>query len=58
MKELKDFKNSLATQMKIENLNKKKETKKLMRTILRQQKLTDYSVCHSKRLTGKIYFYF
>lgn len=50
MKELTEYKNSLSTQIALEEQQAKNRSRKLLVKIMRQKKVTDYSVCYRKNL--------
>lgn len=50
MKELTEYKNSLSTQIALEEQQAKNRSRKLLIKIMRKKKVTDYSVCYRKNL--------
>jgi hypothetical protein len=57
MKELKDYKRELSTQIELEKQNAKTQARNLLRKIMKQEqknKNSDPSVCYSQELFSKL----
>lgn len=50
MNEIKDYKNTYQTQIKIEKENANREAKTMMNVIMQNQKISNYAVCYDKKL--------